>query len=350
MGPVTPIAPAPGALARCRDAQAPGSVAEYRIETGNLASGAPLGIPVVVAKGAADGPCLWINGQVHGDELNGVMAALRFVRGLAPATLRGSIVVTTTANPHAFDARRKRTPLDDLDLDQCYPGHDNGLPTERLAAALTSSMAGCADALVSFHTMNSAFDCEPFAVYKHAAQADGVPEQQVLSLLAHFAPTCACLMPLHARAGELPGHLAGALDYWMLQAGKPAFMIELGAGGRVNEAHVAQGVRGLQGLAAALGLGPAAADAPSPARELVRVSHYQHVTCTRGGLFERLAEPDTLLAAGQPYGRILDPYGRVLETLAFPAPARLIGVRRDPVVHSGDRVAFVAHAWDTVAP
>jgi len=342
----TSIEPAPGALARCRDAQAPGTLADYVIETGHLASGAPVGIPVVVAKGASPGPCLWINGQVHGDELNGVVAALRFVRGIDPATLRGSVVVTATANPHAFDARRKRSPHDDLDLDQCYPGHATGLPTERLAAALTSSMAGCADALVSFHTMNSVFDCEPFAVYKHAPDADGVAESTLLGLLAHFAPTCACLMPLHARAGELPGHLAGALDYWMLQAGKPAFMIELGAGGRLDEAHVAQGVRGLQGMGHALGLG-AQPPASRPTR-LIRVQHYQHVTCARAGLFERLAAPDTGLTAGQPYGRICDLHGRVVETLSFPNPARLIGVRRDPVVHSGDRVAFVAHAWDEV--
>ncbi|MCK9511144.1 MAG: succinylglutamate desuccinylase/aspartoacylase family protein [Pigmentiphaga sp.] len=335
----------PDALARCRDNQAAASVQEYFIEVGNLASGAPVGIPVVMAKGAHEGPCLWINGQVHGDEINGMVAALRFVRELPLNELQGSVIVTPTANPHAFDARRKRTPLDDLDLDQSFPGHDAGLATQRLAAALTTAMAGCADALVSFHTMGPAFDCEPFAVFKQAPAHAGVSESDVLRLLAHFEPGCACLMPLELRAGELPGHLAGALDYWMLEAGKPAFMIELGAGGRLDNRHVAKGVQGLKGMAGALGLFPGASAGAAPA-SLVRVNRYQHVTCASGGLFERLAEPDTELRSGQAYGRIMDLYGRVTETLSFSTPARLIGIRRDPVVHSGDRVAFVAHEWE----
>ncbi len=339
---------APGALARCHHVQAVASTQEYFVEVGNLASGSPVGIPIVLAKGAHPGPCLWLNGQVHGDELNGMVAALRFVRGLALNELHGSVIVTTTANPHAFDARRKRTLLDDLDLDQCFPGHDAGLVTQRFAAALTTTLEGFADALVSFHAMGAAFDCEPFAVFKNAPPHAGVPEADILSLLAHFEPVSACFMPLELREGELPGHLAGALDYWMLQAGKPAFMIELGAGGRLEPRHVAQGVRGLQGMAETMGLfrrNTAVAVPP----ELVRVSRYQHVTGSRGGLFERLAEPNTELAPGEPYGRILDLYGREIERLSFANATRLIGIRRDPVVHSGDRVAFVAHEWETVA-
>ena len=324
------------------DALAPATRADARITVGNTASGAEISIPVVLARGARPGPCLWINGQVHGDELNGVFAALDFVNGLRLDSLAGRIVVTASANPWALDARRKRTPNDDLDLDQSFPGSDSGLTTERTAAALTQAIDGCADALVSLHTMGTPFECSPFAVYKLAAQVD---EKNLLRLIAQFRPDCACWMPVHMRPGELPGHLAGAMDWQMLQAGKPAFMVELGAGGRCTPEHVCQGVVGLTGVAGMLGLLQGTA---LEATSVLKVSRYQHVTCSRGGLFRALAAPGATLTAGKAWGEIIDLHGHTVETIAATNAVRLVGVRREPVVHSGDRVGFVAHEWDEV--
>lgn len=327
------------------DSLAPASLAETAIDLGNLASGAPVSIPVVIARGATPGKCLWINGQVHGDELNGVFSALDFVRSVPLGSLAGTIVVTATANPWALDIRRKRASQDDLDLDQSFPGHANGLTTERTAAKLYAEVSACADALVSMHSMGTPFDCEPFAVYK-IASSGGVDEMTQLRLLAQFGPGYACYMPVHSRPGELPGHLAGSIDYQLLESGKPAFMIELGAGGRYDPRHVKQGVEGMSGVAGVLGMLPGA---QRKVKSVVRVKRYQHVTCTRGGLFRAARRPDTALAANEVYGEIIDLHGRVVESLSIDHPVRLIGIRRDPVVHSGERVSFVAHEWDEVA-
>lgn len=332
------------------DSLAPATLAEASIELGNLASGAKLAIPVVAARGARPGKCLWINGQVHGDELNGVFAALDFVRSLALDALAGSVIVTATANPWALDTRRKRAPQDDLDLDQSFPGHADGLTTERTAAALVAAMEDCADVLVSMHSMGTPFDCLPFAVYKLPSKPGAnelkLLELELLRLLAQFQPGHACYMPVHLRPGELPGHLAGSIDYRMLESGKPAFMIELGAGGRCDPEHVQQGIAGFRGVAGLLGMLDGAA---RPVKSVNRVKRYQHVTCRRGGLFRGFKRPGATLAAGEPYGEILDLHGRRIESLAIANPAQLIGIRRDPVVHSGERVSFVAHEWDEVA-
>ena len=160
-----------------------------------------------------------------------------------------------------------------------------------------------------------------------------------------FEPGYACYMPVHSRPGELPGHLAGSIDYQLLEAGKPSFMIELGAGGRRDEQHVKQGIAGMAGVAGLLGMLDGAKQAVKTVR---RVKRYQHVTCTRGGLFRASKRPDAILGAGEVYGEIIDLHGKVVETLSIDHPVRLIGIRRDPVVHSGERVSFVAHEWDDV--
>ena len=74
---------------------------------------------------------MWINGQVHGPEINGVLAALDFVNALQPAGLSGSIVVTATANPLALNTRTKTTQQDEGDLDQSFPGNAGGLREAR---------------------------------------------------------------------------------------------------------------------------------------------------------------------------------------------------------------------------
>jgi predicted deacylase len=83
-------------------------------------------------------------------------------------------------------------------------------------------------------------------------------------------------------------------------------------------------------------------------RSIRRVTRRTHVTAAHGGLFRAMADPAAVVRAGTPIGRIHDMAGRTLEEVVFDQDTIVIGVRTDPVVHSGDRVAFVALDWDDV--
>ncbi|MFH0301571.1 M14 family metallopeptidase [Bradyrhizobium sp. 31Argb] len=321
----------------------PASLTTGGIFVGRLASGVAIEIPYLIAKGAKPGKCLWLNGQVHGDEINGIVAALDFARGLDLSALSGSVVVSSTANPLAFDGRRKKAPQDDIDLDQSFPGAAAGLSSERMAKIFFEASAA-ADALVNLHTMGTAFDADPYAVYK--VHPNGrVTEAELLRLVAPFAPAVACRMSIAGGTGELPGNLAGALDYQCLDRGQISFMIELGGGGRLVREHVAQGIAGFDGLARGLGLLPETAVGPHSLRQ---VTKRRHVTCSEGGIFRVHAVPTQIVPAGQALGEVMDLHGVIRERVTLPFDALIIGIRRDPVVHFGDRVAFVAEAWADV--
>jgi predicted deacylase len=322
----------------------PASLTTGAIFVGRLASGSPVELPYIIAKGAKPGKCLWINGQVHGDEINGIVAALDFARGLDLSTLSGSVVVSSTANPLAFDGRAKKAPQDDIDLDQSFPGSANGLSSERMAKVFFEASAA-ADVLVNLHTMGTPMDAEPYAVYKRHPSGR-VSESELLRLIAPFMPAVACRMSIAGGTGELPGNLAGALDYQCLDRGQIAFMIELGGGGRLEKAHVAQGIAGFKGLAQHLSLLP---EAPRVPPKLRQVTKRRHVTCTEGGIFRALAKPTEIVPAGQALGEIIDLHGATRERITLAFDALIIGIRRDPVVHFGDRVGFVAEAWTDVA-
>ena len=326
---------------------APGQRIRGRVPLGTSASGSEFGIPWIALKGAHPGRCLWINGQVHGDEINGLLAGFDFINGIDPARLHGSVAMTTTANPFALDARRKKTPADEEDLDQAYPGRADGLPTERLAAALFPLVLEHADITVCMHAVGTPYKAVPYAVYKLHPNS-GVDEQAMLRLTAHFRPAIACRMSVAAGGAELPGNIAGALDYQLLARGRAAFMLEIGSGGRAQPQFIAQTAAGLRSLAAEMGLLPDEAPLPCPAT-LLRATRRGHVTVTEGGFARMGAEPGQVARAGTPLLHIQNAYGEHVESVTQREDVFVISLRRDPVVHAGDRGAFVAWEWDEVA-
>lgn len=321
---------------------APASRIEGRFHAGTMASGSEMAIPWVALKGSRAGRCLWINGQVHGPELNGVFAALDFVNRVEPRDLSGSVVVTATANPLALNARTKSTPQDEGDLDQSFPGNAGGLVTERLAHALFENAKGCADLLINMHTMGHMFDSRPYAVYKLHPNGK-VTEQALLEMIAPFQPLVACRMKVEQGLGELPGNIAGALDYQMLSLGIPSFMVELGSGSRAEAPYIAQGIAGIEDVARRMGILPGI---PGRLPRIRRVTRRAHVTVSKGGLFRAAKVPGDRVRAGEPLGSTMDLHGKIVEAVALPHESIVIGIRRDPVVHFGDRAGFVALEWD----
>jgi uncharacterized protein len=314
------------------------------VPVGSLASGTPLGLPYLVARGASPRPCLWVNSNVHGNESQAAYAAVTFARELDVSALAGSVIVTPVANPTAFDARRKHAPFDDLDLDQSFPGRPTRLMTERIAEALFAEVAAAADVVVNLHTMGHFLDAVPYAVYK-AAPGWGVDEVQLLRAASLFEPFVSCRMDIGG-SGELAGDITGALDYQMLKLGRLALMVEIGAGGRLDLAHVEQGKLGLRRLMTSSGVG--GGEPLPPPRNTTRVTRRTHVTCALGGFFRPLARPGSALQAGDALGEIIDVYGDLAERITLECDALVIGIRRDPVVHTGDRVGFIATEWDEV--
>ena len=71
---------------------------------------------------------------------------------------------------------------------------------------------------------------------------------------------------------------------------------------------------------------------------------------SKGGLFRRQRHPADLVNAGELYGSIMDLHGHVVERPSLARDSVIIGIRVDPVVHTGDRVAYVAQEWTDLKP
>lgn len=322
----------------------PGSVKHTQLAVGTKASGARIELPVTLVKGRQPGKCFWVNGQVHGGEVNGVVAAVEFGRQLDPDTMRGSVVITPTANPLAFDNHSKTAPEDLQDLDQSFPGGVRGTVTGHMANALFKEVREVASCLVNLHTMGAIHTSEPYCVYK-VWPGGKVEERDLIRMTSYFSPSVSCRMDVGG-SGELPGNIAGALDYQCLACDIPAFMVELGQGSWYTPANVELAVRGMTSLARELGI---LEGQPEPAATVRRVTRRQWVMVREGGLFLSKRNAAETVPANESIGQVLNLAGTVVEDVRLPMDAVVIGLRRDPVVHTGDRIGFFATQWDMVA-
>lgn len=128
------------------------------------------GAPTVVeVAGHAAGPTVALLGGVHGDELEGVLAARRVARILDRAALRGTVRIAAPAHPAAWDAVSRTSPVDGLDLARVFPGDATGSPTERVARFLTERVISGADLLIDLHSAGQGFDM-PLLVGYHAGE------------------------------------------------------------------------------------------------------------------------------------------------------------------------------------
>ena len=327
------------------DAMAAGQRCTGRIVIGTMASGGEFAIPYVILKGQRSGKCLWINGQVHGTEVTGVVATLEFLNSVDLSRLSGVVVATTTANPLAMDARRKHAPQDDNDMDQTFPGNPAGFTSERMAAILFQEIRGVADLVVSMHGQHTHVTARSYTVFKKDPSGR-LAEADLYPYMADFEPLAACRMNIVGGQGELLGNIAGALDYQLQAIGIPCFMVELGVGQRAADEEVARGVRGMQRNAARLGL----LDSEVPAwPELTLVTARGHVTLSHGGLFKPLRQAGEIVRAGEPLGRTMNIWGEPIEDITLPTDVLIIAIRCDPIVHSGDRFGYMARQWERIA-
>jgi len=323
----------------------PGQIGRGHLKVGELALNAELRVPVLIVNGRQDGPVLWLNGAVHGDELNAFMAVRNVCRTIAVDDLAGALVCTPVCNPLAVQWRNKVNPYDFLDLDQQFPGKADGQYSERTAHALFKEMRAAANYLISFHTVGTSFSAEPYSVHKFAPGLSPRTRGQIEAMALAFGVRLNCRVDLSSATGEVPGGVAGALDVNCSLAGIPAFMAEIGSGGRFQPEAIAVAEAGIRRVMAHLGMIAPAAERPMP-RQIV-VTRRAFLYSDYAGFLDMQARPGTRVAKGAAIGTVIDLFAEI-GVVRAPADAFVIMVREEPVLHVGDRVAFLGVEWTDV--
>lgn len=200
-------------------------------------------IPVITVKNGS-GPTVLLTGGIHGDEYEGQVAISRFAREIDPAAVRGRIIMLPAVNIPAVMNDTRLSPIDNRDLNRCFPGDPKGTFSEMLAHFLDNVILPMVDVSLDLHTA-------------------GHSMESALSTNMHYLPDAA------ARARTMAAAAAFGAPYnvvfWGVDEGATltssverrgilSLGTELGGWGRVNVEGVRIGERGIRNVLRHLGV------------------------------------------------------------------------------------------------
>jgi len=318
-----------------------GERAHRQILVGELANGSPIYIPLMVLRGKRPGPVLWMCGAVHGNELNGLFAMRNVYLETRPQEVKGSLIFTPILNPLAFVEEKKVGFLDLLNMAAEFPGKADGLISQRIAFQLFAEMKKIANAVLDFHTMGQWANSSPYTVCKIVPGVKPEVVEKSFRMALSFGVKPNCQIDLGTTKDEIPGVTGGTLESICITHGIPAFMAEMGVGSRWEVPNVAIAQKGIYNVMRVLGM---MEGEPEVLSEQIVIPRRKSFRNSRGGLTEMLGQPGDVVRKGKVFARVIN-FWEVLEEFIADEDMYLLGVRANPVVSSGDRIAFAGFDW-----
>jgi N-alpha-acetyl-L-2,4-diaminobutyrate deacetylase len=194
-------------------------------------------IPIVSVKNGS-GPTILFTGGVHGDEYEGQIAVSRLARTLDPATVHGQVIMIPALNLPAVLNDTRLSPVDNRDLNRCFPGNPLGTFSEMLAHFVDSVVLPHVDVSVDLHTCGHSGD-SALSTNMHYMSDKAVREKTMAAAAAFGAPFNVVFWGVDEGAT-----LTTAVE----RRGILSIGTELGGWGRVNVEGVRIADRALQNI------------------------------------------------------------------------------------------------------
>ena len=282
-----------------------------------------------------DGPTVAILAGIHGDEYEGVIAALSLARELPGELLSGTVKIVSPAHPAAWQSCSRISPIDDANLARVFPGYQNGSATEQVAHVITEQVIKHADVLIDLHSAGTNFDM-PFLCGFNAGSNIWCQESERLANVFN---------------ADFTWHHNGAPNYGRsltvaYEQQIPAIYVE-GHGGRsIRKTDLDGYTAGVRRVLQDLKMLPTA---PRVARDTIRVAGDGNtdaglVASESGYLVTRVNVGD-LVSNGDVIAEIIDISGVILSTLLAVQNSYVMLLRRDARVHVGDTICITANEF-----
>ncbi|WAC65407.1 succinylglutamate desuccinylase/aspartoacylase family protein [Agrococcus sp. SL85] len=292
------------------------------LEVARLVTGGDITLPVRVVHGREDGPTVWIDAAVHGDEVVGVEVIRQVLAAVSPKTLRGTLVAVPVVNVLGFMTGDRYLP-DRRDLNRSFPGSARGSLASRIAHLLMTEVVAKCDVGIDLHTGSDRRDNLP----QIRADLDD-PETRRLAE-AFGAPVM-----LHARLRD------GSLRQAAREAGAIALLYEAGEALRFEPEPIAVGVAGVMRVLAALDM--LDAEDADEAEPPVACRQSGWVRARGSGILHLEVELGDQVESGARIGRVADAFGTGGRIVRADRDGIVVGLTRAPIVHAGDAVAHIA--------
>ncbi|MGL5948489.1 MAG: hypothetical protein ACRCYV_05430 [Aeromonas sp.] len=275
-------------------------------------------VPVIVAKGAAEGKRVLLQVGAHGDEFNGMRIVQRAMDELDPKQMHGSVLAVLGPNRSGIEHGRRHWHLaadggELVDYNRVQPGKQEGNSAERQAWLLWNNLyRGNVDAALDFHTQSTG-TAFPLFIYADYRQ----PEIQTLAEL--FAAD-----QIKKDAGQL-----GSTESTFVAQGIPAITVEVGSP-RVYQADmITRGLEGTRNVLVHYGVVKGALGATAKSHNTYIGNQVTTIRATTGGFAEVLVALGDRVKKGQKVALQRNAFGEIIAEYTASMDGKVLAVGTD---------------------
>lgn len=300
----------------------PGQAKAVSLPITRLVTGADVDLPVRVVHGREDGPTVWVDAAIHGDEAVGVEVIRQVLADIDPKTMRGTLIAIPIVNVLGFMTGDRYLP-DRRDLNRSFPGSARGSLASRIAHLMMTEVVAKCDVGIDLHTGSDRRTNLP------QIRAD-LEDDRTRELAEAFAAP----VMLHAKIRD------GSLRAAAREAGATVLLYEAGEAWRMDAWAIDAGVRGVRRVLATLGMTEPADEDPPVASQASYRSSWVRARGT--GMLHLEVALGEHVTEGQRIGGLFDSFGKRVRLVHAERSGVVIGRTEAPVVNSGDAVVHVA--------
>lgn len=276
------------------------------------------------------GPTVWLTACSHGDEVGGIVVVQEVFRRLRKrCLLQGAVNAFPLMNPLGFEAASRKITVSEEDLNRAFPGNRGGTLAERIAEMIFQEIIATEPALV-LDLHNDWIRSIPYTLLDPPPHGKGsTADRRAAALATQTGFLCV----------TEPDPLRRTLSHSLLRHGIPALTIELGESYVVNETNVEWGVQAVFNLLHNLEMvAPSGPPFVHPVPEDIRhkpLTYSQQPTSSTSGIIRFLVRPGALVRQGQPVAKIVNAFGRHLETIQADREGVVLGLSDSSVAYPG---------------
>ena len=281
-----------------------GTVQKGFWHTGSYADGTRIALPVMIATGEQEGPVLWIEGCIHGDEYGGAGSIIKIVESLNLKTLKGTLIAVPVTNLPSYLGRSRISPLDGPNLNRIFPGNTTGTYSYRLADALIEAITETSDYLLDLHSGGIALETTFYSIYM-----DDNSESSKIS--KKLAKSLGADVVWRVEGGLSP---KGTITDEAASRGIPSVTLEVG-GGTVTDKHIENYTLGITNMMKVIGM--LDGDITKHDKYTI-VNNAVFFFNQEGGLFVPDVKVGTFLKKNERIGHIINFHGETVDEVLNP--------------------------------
>ncbi len=281
--------------------------------------GVPWRVPVIVVKGADEGPVLGLTAALHGDELNGIPTIFKLMQEVEPSKLKGTLVMVPISNVPGYLANQRYF-SDSADLNRIMPGSPKGATSQLYAHKFTHKIVDRFDYLLDLHTASHG---RVNSLYIRADLEN--EESRTLAYLQN--------PQIIVQKFDVEGTLRG----WASEKGIPSITIEIGNPNAFQHSLIDETLEGILNTLRHLGM------IEGEVKDMVTddaiiCDHSYWIYSEKGGLIDVFPKLADKVKKNQVIAKVYDVFGQVKEEIVSDRNGVVIGKNTRPNCDAGTRV------------